>query len=93
VTWAARLGIRCCAGLEVADSNQLASGPNSDGEGAGSTTQFSVGAVAEGLQRWDDTVTTDPDEGGGEQLGWQLVGQQGAGIVPGHRKEVENHLI
>jgi hypothetical protein len=24
----------------------------------------------------------DPDEGGGEQLGWQLAGQLGARIVP-----------
>jgi hypothetical protein len=91
--WAARLGVCYCAGLEVADSNYLASGPNLDGEGAGSTTQYSVGAIIEGLQHWDDAATTDPDEGGGERLGWQLVGQQGAVIVPGQRKEVENHLI
>ncbi len=91
--WAARLGVRCRAGLEVADSNYLTWGPYSDGERAGSTTQFSVGAVVEGLQGWDDTAKKDPDEGGREQLGWQLVRQQGAGFVPGQRKEVKNHLI
>jgi hypothetical protein len=28
----------------------------------------------------------DPDEGGGEQLGWQLAGQVSARIVPRQRR-------
>jgi hypothetical protein len=44
---AARLGVRSCAGLEVADGNDLILGPDSDGEGAGSVVQNSVGLAAE----------------------------------------------
>jgi hypothetical protein len=39
-------------------------------------------AFVEWLEKWDDTATTDPDEGGGEELGQQLAGQLGARIVP-----------
>ncbi len=43
------LGVCCHAGLEAADGDDLVSGPDLDGEGAGSTTQYSVGANVEGL--------------------------------------------
>ncbi len=46
---AARLGVCCRAGLEAADANYLVSVPDLDGEGVGSKTQYSVGAVVEGL--------------------------------------------
>ncbi len=36
----------------------------------GSAAQNSVGAVVEQLKGWNDTATTDPDKGGGEELCW-----------------------
>jgi hypothetical protein len=56
--------------------------PNPDGEGAASVAQNGIGAVIEWLERWDDAATTDPDKGGGVELGWQLAGQLDARIVP-----------
>ncbi len=47
--------------------------------------QNRVGAVVERLKGWDDAASTDPDEGGGEEIAWQLVQQLGARIVPGQR--------
>ncbi len=56
------------------DSNHLIPRPDSDGEGAGAAApQNHVGAVVERLKGWNQAAPTDPDEGGGEQLGWQLV--------------------
>ncbi len=69
-------------GLKVVDGYGLVLGPDSDGEGAGSAAQNGVGAVMKRLERWDDAAMTDPDEGGGEELGQQLVGQLGTRIVP-----------
>jgi hypothetical protein len=48
---AARLGVRGRAGLEVADSDDLVPGLDSDGKGAGSAVQNGVGAVVEWLKR------------------------------------------
>jgi hypothetical protein len=84
-TRAARHGVRGRTGLEVADCDDLVSGPNSDGEGAESAAQDGVGAVVERLKGWDDAAPTDPDEGGGEEVAWQLVWQLGARIVPRQR--------
>jgi hypothetical protein len=83
-TRVARRGIRGCASLEAADSDNLVPGPDSDGEGAGSAAQDGVVAVVERMKGWDDAAPTDPDKGGGEELAWQLV-RQGARIVPGQR--------
>ncbi len=44
-----------------------------------------VGAVVERLKGWDDAAPMDPDEGGGEEVAWQLVRQLDARIVPGQR--------
>ncbi len=44
-----------------------------DGEGAGPAAEDGVGAVVERLKGWDDAAPTDPDEGGGEEVAWQLV--------------------
>jgi hypothetical protein len=44
--------------------------------------QDCVGAIVERLKGWNQAAPTDPDEGGGEQLSWQLAGQVGARIVP-----------
>ncbi len=83
---AARRGVRCRAGLKAADSYHLVPRPTSDGEGAGATVQNRVGAVIERLNGWDHAAPTDPGEGGGEQLGWQLAGQVIARIVPRQRR-------
>jgi hypothetical protein len=45
-----------------------------------------VGAVVEWLKGWNHAAPTDPDEGGGEQLSWQLAGQLSARIVPRQRR-------
>jgi hypothetical protein len=63
-TRAARRGVRGRASLEAADGDDLVSGPDSEGEGAGSAAQDGVGAVVERLKGWDDAALTDPDEGG-----------------------------
>jgi hypothetical protein len=44
--------------------------------------QDHVGTVIERLKGWNDAAPTDPDEGGGEQLRWQLARQVSARIVP-----------
>ncbi len=82
---AARRAVRGPASLEAADSDDLVPGPDSDGEGAGSTAQDGVGAIVERLKGWDDAAPTDPDEGGGEVVAWQLVRHLGTRIVPGQR--------
>jgi hypothetical protein len=84
-TQAARHGVLGRAGLEAADGDDLVPGPDSDGEGAGPAAQDSVGAVVEQLKGWDDAAPTDPDEGGGEEVAWQLVWQLGVRIVPRQR--------
>jgi hypothetical protein len=80
-----KLGVRGLAGLEGADGIDLVPGPNSDGEGVRSAAQNGVGAVVEWLKGWNDATMTDPDEGGGEELGWLLAGQLAARIVPRQR--------
>jgi hypothetical protein len=82
---AARRGVRGRTSLEAADGDELISGPDSDGEGAEPAVQDGVGAVVERLKGWDDATPTDPDEGGGEEVAWQLVRQLGARIVPRQR--------
>jgi hypothetical protein len=83
---AARHGVRCRTGLKAADSGHLVPRPDSDGEGAGAAAQNHVGAVVEWLKGWNDAAPTDPDEGGGEQLSWQLARQVGDRIVPRQRR-------
>ncbi len=78
---AARRGVHCHAGLKAAGGAHLVPWHDSDGEGAGATAQNCVRAIVEQLKGWIEATTTDPDEGGGEQLGWQLAGQLGARIV------------
>jgi hypothetical protein len=82
---AARHDVCGRAGLEAADGDDLVLGPDSDGEGAGPAAQDGVGAVVEPLKGWDDAAPMDPDEGGGEEVAWQLVRQLGARIVPRQR--------
>ncbi len=81
-TRAARRGVRGRTSLKAADGNHLVPRPDSDGEGVGAAVQDRVGAVVEQLKGWNQAASTDPDEGGGEQFGWQLAGQLGARIVP-----------
>ncbi len=83
--WAARRGVRGRASLEVADGNDPVPVPDLDGEGAGSTAQNGLRAIVERLKGWDDAAPMDPDEGGREELDWQLAGQPGARIVPMER--------
>jgi hypothetical protein len=85
-TQAARHGVRGCASLKAADGDHLITRPDSDSEGVGAAAQDRVGAVVERLKGWNQAVPMDPDKGGGEQLGWQLIGQVGARIVPRHRR-------
>ncbi len=73
-------------GLKVADGDHLVLHPDSNGEGAGAVAQDRVGAVVDRLKGWNHAARTDPDEGGREQLGWQLAGQVGARIVPRQRR-------
>jgi hypothetical protein len=80
-TRSARRGVRSRASLEAADGDHLVPRPDSDGEGAGAAAQDCVGAIIERLKGWNQAAPTDPDEGGGEQLGWQLSGQISARIV------------
>jgi hypothetical protein len=94
-TRAAKRGVRGRASLKGADGDHLVPRPDSDGEGTGAATQDRVGAVmqdrvgavVERLKGWNQAAPTDPDEGGGEQLGWQLARQVGARIVPRQRKD------
>ncbi len=83
---AARRGVRGRASLKAADGNHLVPRPDSDDEGAGTAAQNRVGVVVERLKGWNQAALTDPDKGGGEQLGWQLAGQLGARIVPRQRR-------
>ncbi len=71
---AARHGICGYASLEAAVGNHLVPRPDSDSEGAGAAAQNRVGAVIERLKGWKQATPMDPNEGGGEQLGWQLAG-------------------
>ncbi len=92
-TQAARRGIHGRASLMAADGNHLVPRPNSDGEGAGAAAQNRVGAVVERLKGWNQDAPTDPDEGGGEQLGWQLTGQLSARIVPRQRRSRTSKVL
>jgi hypothetical protein len=83
---AARRGLRCSASLKAADGDHLIPRPNLDSAGAGAAAQNCIGAVVEQLKVWDDATPMDPDEGGREQLGWQLTGQVDARIVPMQRR-------
>ncbi len=48
--------------------------------------QDRVGAVIERLKGWNQAAPSDSDEGGREELGWQLAGQVSARIVPRQRR-------
>ncbi len=85
-TRAAKRGVRGRASLEAADGDHLVPRPDYDGEGTGSAAQNRVGAIVERLKGWNQAALTDLDEGGGEQLGWQLAGQVGSRIVPRKRR-------
>ncbi len=78
---AVRHGFRGCVSFEAADGDDIVPGPDSDGEGARSAAQNAIGAIIERLEGWDDAAEMNPEEGGGEELGWQLA----ARIVPGLR--------
>jgi hypothetical protein len=54
---------------------------NSSREGAEATAQDGVGAFVEQLERWDHAATTDPDEGGGEELGVHVPVHSSIGIL------------
>jgi hypothetical protein len=81
---AARHGVCGPASLEAAHGDHLVPRPDSDGEGAGAAVQDHVGVIVELLKGWNQAAPMDQDEGGGEQLGWQLDGQVGAKIVSVH---------
>ncbi len=92
-TRAARRGVRYHASLEADDGDHPVPRPDSDGEGGGAATQDRVGAVLERLKGWNHAAPTDPDEWGGEQLGWQLAGQVGTRIVPRQRRSRDMQVL
>ncbi len=57
-----------------------------DGAAGPRQAQDHVGAIIERLKGWNQVAPMDPNEGGQEQLGWQLAGQVNARIVPGQRR-------
>ncbi len=63
-------------------------GPDLQREGAAAAVDDGIGAVLQRPELRHGTAATDPDQPGGEELGWQLAGQgqAGTGIVPGQRK-------
>jgi hypothetical protein len=71
---AARLGVRGRTGLEAADADDLIPGPDSDGEGAGSAVQNSVGAIVERLEKGNDAAMMDPDGGAKRSSAGSLLG-------------------
>ncbi len=73
----ARRGIHICASLQAADGDDRVPPSDSDGEGAGSPAQDSVGA----LERGDNATSAQPDEGGMEEVGWQLLRQKATQIT------------
>ncbi len=79
-------GVHFCAGLEAADGDDHVPQPDPGGEGAWSTPQYGIGAIIEVVETWDDTAAVQADEGGAQQLVWQLGRQLGTGILPGQRK-------
>jgi hypothetical protein len=52
---------------------------------AADSVNLDMGPDSERLKGWDDAAPTDLDEGGGEEVAWQLVRQLGARIVPRQR--------
>jgi hypothetical protein len=57
-------GVAFHAGLEAADGDDLIPRPDPDGEREGSTLQDGVWAVVGVVERRDDAVAAQPDEGG-----------------------------
>jgi hypothetical protein len=74
--WTARHGVCVRASLQAADGDDLIPRPDSDGEGAGSPVQDSVGAIIGALKWGDDAASMQPDKGGVEEVSWQLLRQQ-----------------
>ncbi len=64
----AGLGIRR-TGLQAADGNDLVSGSDPQGEGAGAAGDDGKGAIVQRLERQNSAAAADPDEAGGEELG------------------------
>ncbi len=83
--WTARRGVHGGARLQAADGDDFLPGPNLQREGAAAAAEDGVGAVIQRSERRHGAAAADPDQGGGEELGWQLAGQAGARIVPGQR--------
>ncbi len=84
--WTARCGVRFRAGFESADGDDLVPQPDPDGEGVGPLPQDGVGAIIGAVERRDNAATMRLDEGGTQQLVWQLGRQLGSGNVPGQGK-------
>jgi hypothetical protein len=82
-----RRSVRGRTGLQAADGDDLLPGPDLKREGAADAAYNNEGAVVQRLERRHGAAAVDPDEAGGEELGWQLAGQvkTGAGIVPRQR--------
>ncbi len=81
-------GVRGSAGLQAADRDNFLPGPDLQREGAAAAADDGIGAVVQRPKRRHGAAAADPDQTGGEELGWQLAGQghAGTGIVPGQEK-------
>ncbi len=74
-------GVCVCAGLELADGDDLVPCPDSDGEGAGGAAQDGIWTVIGPLQGWDDAAAVHPDEGAAQEVRRELLWKQAAGVV------------
>jgi hypothetical protein len=83
---AARQGVHGCAHLEAAHGDDLLSPPDLEGERAGSLAEDGIGAVIEGVERWNHASAPDPDEAGIEEISRKLAEQLATQIMPGQGK-------
>jgi hypothetical protein len=61
----------------VVDCDNFLSGPDPQHEGAAAAAEDGVWAIVQQLERRHGAAAADPDEAGGEEVGWQqfLVGK------------------
>jgi hypothetical protein len=81
-----------CAGLELAEGDNLVPGPDSDDEGVGAAVQDGIGTIIGPLQGYDDAAAVNPDEGGTEEVPRKLLWQQAAQVVLDRQRNKKEHL-
>ncbi len=89
----AERGVPGCTRLQAADGVDLLSGPDPQREGAAAAAEDGIGAAVQLLERRHGATAADPDEAGGEEVGWQLSGQVKTGSGAGApAKKKQEHL-